>query len=304
MDNIVQMIESLTGKHLKKAKVIIVLTFASLFLLIMLFSAFYRVDEGYVGVVYRNGALVHVTNPGLNLKMPFFDTVRYLKTRNSSVEKELEVYSSDSQQYKARITINSSLLFKNIKNLIREEGPNYMEDRILPLVEKTLKEVAGSYSASRVIGSRVAFGKAVFESVVEEAVKYHVRITQIQITNIDFTDKFEGAVESAMEAQAEVARERHNLEKKKLNVQKSVVAAKAAAEVELMKAKAKAEALKIVAETEVAIMEKKGKVVTRYPKYITFVKAEAEKKAVEKWSGKPPQFSGTGSIIPMVKIDK
>jgi regulator of protease activity HflC (stomatin/prohibitin superfamily) len=45
------------------------------FPLIIMFSGLHTVDEGYIGVYYRGGAILDATSePGWNLKLPFITT--------------------------------------------------------------------------------------------------------------------------------------------------------------------------------------------------------------------------------------
>ena len=122
-----------------------------------------------------------------------------------------------------------------------------------------------------IIANRAAISPEV-EQVIKDAVDedYFVNITAVVLTNIDFSDAFEQAVEDKMVAeQAKLKADYDN-------------------ETKIAKAKAEAESLKIAAEAEAEA----NRLLTQ-----SLTEQVLESKFYEKWDGKLPQVIGEGSAI-------
>ena len=271
------------------------------------FSSFYVIDEGERGVLTRNGAFVSVEEPGLGFKVPFIDSVTAMEIRNMKQEMPAHVYSSDTQQYKAQISVNYDLNPSEVERIFKSEGVYYADRRLRPIVEKVLKEVAGKYSAQRTIQERDVFGAEVRDAIKAEAAKYGINITEVQLTNIDFTDQFEAAIETAMLAKAKVEEERNILEQKRIQAETQVVEATAQANAERERAKGAADAKRIEAEAEAAriqqvgdaeaeAMRKKSEALRNNPELTEYTRAQA----AQNWDGKLPDTFVPGSALPIV----
>jgi regulator of protease activity HflC (stomatin/prohibitin superfamily) len=107
--------------------------------------------------------------------------------------------------------------------------------------------------------------------------EYYVNITAVVLTNIDFSDAFEKAVEDKMIAeQAKLKADYENDTK--------VAKAKAEADALLIQAKAQAEANELLTES--------------------LTDEVLESKFYEKWDGKLPQVMGEGSAILDIRDDE
>ena len=129
-----------------------------------------------------------------------------------------------------------------------------------------------------IIAKRASISPEV-ETAVKTAVdeNYFVSITAVVLTNVDFSDSFEKAVEDKMIAeQAKLKAEYDN-------------------ETKIAKAEADAKALMIAAEAEAAANELITKSLTNQV---------LESKFYEKWDGKLPQVMGEGSAILDVRNTK
>ncbi|MBP9760464.1 MAG: hypothetical protein KBD24_03835 [Candidatus Pacebacteria bacterium] len=278
-----------------------------LFSIIVLFSGFYIVSEGTRGVLTRNGAFVAVKEPGFGLKIPVLDSVVDMEIRNMRLEVPVNVYSSDTQQYKAGVSVNYDLSPAEVERIFKSEGVYYAERRLRPLVETLLKEVAGKYSAQKTIQERDVFGNAVRDAVKAAASEYGINITEVQITNIDFTDQFERAIETAMLAKAKVEEERNVLEQRRIKAETMVVdataqananreQAKGEADAKVTQAKAEAQRIAEIGEAEAKAMRQKSEALRNNPELTAYTYALA----AMKWNGTLPTQFVPGSAIPFV----
>lgn len=277
--------------------------------LIIIFGSMYIVSEGERGVLTRNGAFVSVEEPGLGFKVPFIDSVTDMEVRNMRVETPVHVYSSDTQQYEAAVSVNYDLNPAEIERIFKTEGVYYAERRLKPLVETTLKEVAGKYSAQRTIQERDVFGAQVRDAIRDEAARYGINVTEVQVTNIDFTDQFEAAIEDAMLAKAKVEEERNILDQKRIQAETRVVEATAQAnarreeaqgEADAVKFAAEAEAIRIeqIGEAEAEAIRKKAESLRNNPELTAYTYSLA----AQNWDGKLPTQFVPGSTLPILNV--
>lgn len=278
-------------------------------LIIILFSSIYVVSEGERGVLTRNGAFVAVKEPGLGFKVPIIDGVTDMEIRNMRIEVPVHVYSSDTQQYEAAVSVNYDLNPAEVERIFKSEGVYYADRRLKPLVETQLKEVAGKYSAQRTIQERDVYGAAVREVIREEAMKYGINVTEVQITNIDFTDQFENAIETAMLAKAKVEEERNILEQKRIQAETRVVEAtaqanalreqaKGEADAKLTQAQAEATRIAQIGEAEAAAIHKKAEALRNNPELTAYTYSLA----AQNWDGKLPEQFVPGSTLPILNV--
>lgn len=277
--------------------------------LAILSGCWYTVNEGNVGVLTRNGKFVATVPPGLGFKLPFFDTVYNIETRNMKLLVNTSNYSQDTQQYGAELTLNYDISPSDIEKLFKEEGLAYAERRLEPLAVNAMKDIAGKYSSQRTIIDREKFGNEIFESIRTQAAVYRIRVTAVQITNIDFTDSYEQAVENAALKKAEKTKEELELEIKTVQAKTQVIQAEAEAnalraqakgiaDANLTKAESEAKAILLQGEAKAEAARKLAAAVQASPALADYERALAAKK----WDGKLPEQFVPGSALPVIDL--
>lgn len=272
-------------------------------------SGFYTVSEGTVGIKTRNGKFVETVNAGLGFKLPWVDQVHVMETRNMKMELETHVYSADTQQYNTTIAVNFDISPADAEHLFKAEGLYYADRRLRPLVESTLKEVGGKYNAQRTIQERDKFGADAREAIVEAAKVYNIRVTEVQVRDLNFTKQFEQAIEQAMLAKAKVEEERNVLEQKRIKAETIVVEAAANANAEREKAKGQADAQILIANANAKAIEMEGlaradaarkmaEAVQATPALADYERALASKN----WNGQLPTSFVPNTTVPILNI--
>lgn len=280
-----------------------------IFFAILALNSFFVVSEGNRGVLTRNGGFVAVESPGLGFKVPFFDTVHQMEIRNMRMELTVNVYSADTQQYNALLSVNYDLNPAEVERIFKNEGIEYADRRLRPLVEATLKEIAGQFSAQRTIQERNIYGAQVLEAIRAAAAIYGINVTEVQVTNIDFTDQFENAIEDAMLAKAGVEQQRNILEQRRIQAETVVVDATAEAnalreraqgEADAAVMAAQAEAIRIqqIGEAEAESMRLRSEALSQNPQLTEYTRALA----AMNWDGVLPQQFVPGSALPILDL--
>ena len=171
-----------------------------------------------------------------------------------------------------------------------------LQGRIQSIVIEKTKAVLSSHKAMNIIANRASISPAVEEAIkaaVDE--EYFVSITAVVLTNIDFSDSFEKAVEDKMIAEQAKLKADYENETKIAKAEADAAAKLKEAQAAIEIAKAEAEALKIAAEAEAAA----NKLVAQ-----SLTDEVLEAKFYEKWDGKLPQVMGEGSAILDLRDDE
>ena len=263
--------------------------------LIVPFS-FHTVETGEIAVVKNMGKITHVRDAGTNFDLWFVNQYQKYDTKVQNVDITTAAYSSDAQTMEIAMTLQYQIMADKVIDIATQYGSlEVLQNRIQSIAVEKTKAVLSSYKAMDIIAQRAAISPAV-EEAIKNAIgeEYFVKVNTVVLSNIDFSDAFEAAVEDKMIAeQAKLKADYEN--------QTKVAQAAAEAEAQLKKAqaeidiaKAQAEAQKIAAEGEAAA----NKIITD-----SITDDLLNKILAERWDGKLPETyvsdgDGLGMILP------
>lgn len=277
-------------------------------LLVTIPASFHTVDTGEIAVVKELGKIKHVRTAGTHFDLWLTNTYATYDAKVQNVDIEAAAYSSDAQTMNISMTLQYQIMTDNVVDIATQYGSlEVLENRIQSIsIEKT-KAVLSSYKAMDIIADRASISPAV-EAAIKTSIgeEYFVNVVTVVLTNIDFSDAFELAVEEKMiaeqtklkadyENQTKVAQAEAEAEAKLKAAQAEIDIAQAQADAKLKAAqaqvdiaKAEAEALKIAAEAEAAA----NKIVAD-----SLTQEIIDKLIVENWDGELPTVVGEGGYI-------
>jgi regulator of protease activity HflC (stomatin/prohibitin superfamily) len=234
--------------------------------------SFHTVDSGEIAVVRNLGKITGTRDAGTNFDLWVTTSYQKYDTKVQNVDITTAAYSSDAQTMEVAMTLQYQIMPDKVIDIATQYGTlEVLQGRIQSIVIEKTKAVLSSHNAMDIIANRASISPEV-EKAIKDAVdaNYYVSITAVVLTNIDFSDAFEKAVEDKMIAeQAKLKAEYDN-------------------ETKIAKAEADAKALMIAAEAEAAANE----LLTQ-----SLTEQVLESKFYDKWDGKLPQVMGEGSAI-------
>lgn len=233
-------------------------------LITLLFGTWFTVGAGEIGIVTRFGEVQRVADSGFNFKVPFIDTVTTMETRIQKEEVLSSAVTKDLQDVKTTIALNYSINKETALKLYKEVGVNYKDNIINPVLHESVKAGTAQYTAEELITNRSEAKEKVLEVVKDRLSGYGIVIVDLNITNLDFSDAFNSAIEEKAVAQQQVEKAKQELEKVKIE-----------AEQKIAKAQAEAESQKLQQQTLTELMIKKM--------------------FIEKWNGQLPTTNAGGS---------
>ena len=224
-----------------------------LILTIIIAPCFHTIDTGEVAVVKHLGEARAVRTAGTHFDFWITNTYAVYDAKVQNLDIATSAYSSDAQTMEVAMTLQYQIMSDKAIEIAKEYGSlTVLQNRIQSIAIEKAKSVLSSYKAMDIISER-----ATMSPLVEEAIKtaisdkYFVTISTVVLTNIDFSDAFEKAVEDKMIA------EQNQLRAEYENAAK-IAAAEAEAEAAIKKAKGEAEAKLTAAQAEIEISKAKA----------------------------------------------
>lgn len=279
----------LNSEDNKGGVALVISIFCAIAFLLVPFS-FHTVSTGEVAVVKHLGKITDVKEAGLHYS--FWMTNKYVKydTKVRTSEITTMAYSSDAQTMDIQMTVQYQIMNDKVIDIATQYGTlETLENRVHSIAIEKTKSVLSGYKAMDIIANRASISPAV-EQAIMDAVgeEYYVNITTVVLTNIDFSDAFEIAVEEKMISEQTKLKADYDNQTKIAKAEAEAEAELRAATAKIDIAKAEAEALMIAAEAEAeanAIID------------ASLTEKILDKMATEAWNGELPVVVGNGEYI-------
>ncbi|MDR0862102.1 MAG: prohibitin family protein [Oscillospiraceae bacterium] len=277
---------------MKITKRLIIILVAVVVVLVLGLSSIVTINSGNVGVVSTMG-LVRDTpmTAGLHFKMPFITAVTKVNTQTQKIEVSGSAASKDLQTVSVLAAINYHIDPAYAPELYRNVGMAYESKIISPAIQESIKSVVARFSAEQLITQRQVVSAEIKEELRQKVGTYQIVTDEFNITNFDFSDEFNRAVEAKQTAQQDALKAEQELAKITIEAQQQVEKAKAEAEATKTRADAEAYATKARAEAEAYSIEAIQKQLAESSE------AYLEYQRTEKWDGKLPVVSGNSNPI-------
>jgi membrane protease subunit HflC len=167
------------------------------------YSSLFTVYQTRLALVVRLGQPVKiVTEPGLNFKLPFVDSVIYVDKRILDLENAAaEVIASDQKRLVvdafARYRINNALLFYQSVGTV-----DAVNSRLSTLLNAALRRVLGEATLTHVVrDDRAALMARVREQVDREAAAFGITVVDVRIRRADLPAENSQAVYDRMKSE-------------------------------------------------------------------------------------------------------
>ncbi|EFM10445.1 band 7 protein [Paenibacillus curdlanolyticus YK9] len=248
-----------------------------LLLIIIGFNSYATVQYGHVGLYQTFGKLNNnVLEPGIHLKVPFFQSVIQVNTQVAKAETDSSASSMDLQPVSTHVAVNYSVEKSTAFTLMNNVGGNYDNIIINPAVQEIVKEVTARYPAEDLIAKRDLVANEISDHLTARLAKYNLIVKEINIVNFKFSDAFNQSIEAKQVAQQQALKAENDLKRIQIEAKQTIA-----------QAQAEAESLKL----------KKQEVTAELVQY---KQIEVQEKALEKWDGHLPNV--TGGATPFIDL--
>ncbi|MCX6343571.1 MAG: prohibitin family protein [Armatimonadetes bacterium] len=238
----------------------------------LLFSSIVIVPAGYRGVLLRFGAVHGTLLEGISLILPYMNSVQLIEVRTQKESSEASAASKDLQIVTTSLALNFHIDPFMVGDLYKNIGSDYKVRIIDPAVQESIKMVTARYTAEELIKNRAAVKAEVELDITRRLRVYNILVepSGLSITNFNFSNEFNAAIEAKQVAQQDAEKQKYVLQMADLERQTQITRAKGASEA----ARLNAQALQALGGSKVLARE-----------------------WIEKWDGHVPTVSGSGNGI-------
>jgi regulator of protease activity HflC (stomatin/prohibitin superfamily) len=160
-------------------------------LIILFFSSFFTINQGYVGVITMFGRYQRIVLPGLRMKLPILESVyKKISYQNRSVELEFQAITGDQ----ANVYFKSMLLY-SVQNqdeeTIKKVAFKFVSDKdmmqaLVRTIEGSIRTYVASKKQAEVLGLRKEIVEYVKDQVDHTLENWGYHLQDLQINDITF----------------------------------------------------------------------------------------------------------------------
>jgi regulator of protease activity HflC (stomatin/prohibitin superfamily) len=263
---------------------------AAILVLLVLFglaSPFYQVDAGYIGVLTVFGAPSKDTlEPGLHWKIPFISNIYEVNVTPNTITTTESAATHDQQNVSTSVAVTFQIdpadavyIYQNYRDI-----HGLQNTIIAPIVSNDVKAIVSNYDAQDLIIKREQLGSEIKDKIAADLKVYDIIVDGVNITNLDFSDAYNQAIENKQIAQQKALEAQYQLQQVRVSAQQQVVQASAQADAAVATAQGQAKATILQATADAQAYELKQKTLT--PELI-------ELALINKWNGQMPTYAST-----------
>ena len=174
-------------------------------LLFLGYNSFQIVGAGERGVVFSTfgGVQAGVRGEGLQLKVPFIQTIIPMDVRINKAETDAAASSKDLQT---------------------------VESRIDPSVQEAVKAAAAQFTAEELITRRAEVSEEIKAMLTGRLVPHNIVVDEFNIVDFNFSSVFNQAIEAKQTAEQDALRAERELDRVRIEAEQTIAAAQAEAE--------------------------------------------------------------------------
>jgi regulator of protease activity HflC (stomatin/prohibitin superfamily) len=171
----------------------IILIVLGLFGLMIIFSGFVTVQQGYIAVITVFGKYKRIMTPGLNFKIPVIETVqRRVSIQNRSVELEFQAITQDQ----ANVNFKAMLLFAVMdqqEQTIMNVAFKFIDDKslmqaLIRTIEGAIRSYVANLKQAEILGLRGEIVIHVKEQLDPTLAGWGYHLIDMQLNDIAFDD--------------------------------------------------------------------------------------------------------------------
>ena len=244
---------------------------------VVLWGCWFTIPAGHRGVLLTMGKpSENIYGEGFHFKIPIVQRAVDMSVQTLKYEAEASSASKDLQIVNTKVAVNYHLDSARVVEVYRGLGSDFVERVIQPTLQEVVKASTAKFTAEELITKRPEAKTLVEDYLKERLNSRGIIIESVSITNFDFSQSFNQAIEAKVTA-----------EQLKLKADMDLQRIQVEANQKIASAQAEAESLRIQKE-QVS------------DQLIRLREIEVQRMAVDKWNGILP--SVTGGAIPFINV--
>ncbi len=210
--------------------IIAAVIFVVCLIVLLLINPFTTVQSQQVGIITHFGAIDGTVGEGLHVINPFTTDVVKMDITTQQLAVPASAASKDLQSVSTQVSVNYNLDSAKVVDIYRELKTEYSARVIEPSIQEAVKGATAKYTAEELITKREEVKGIIFQDLKTRLATRNIIVTEVLITNFDFSPSFNQAVEAKVQAEQDALASKNKLEQTKYEAEQKVVSATAEAE--------------------------------------------------------------------------
>lgn len=178
------------------------------------------IDTGERGVVLRLGKLVEQPlDEGFHLIIPMMDRVIKMSTRDNPSNIETEVSSADMQTIKVKMTLIYALNPAEAGKVYQKYNTKIDSIMIKPTLLEITNSIIANYPIEQFVEKRSEISQKILDAFVAKTKNSGIIVKSLLITEHDFSDEYNKAIEGKKVAEQRSLQAKYDLERVKLEAE-------------------------------------------------------------------------------------
>lgn len=255
---------------------------AVLLVVIGIFMSSTIIQQTERGVLLDLGKIQTTLEPGFHIINPFTQDVQKIDVTVQALQMQELSYSKDTQIVDVAVTINYQINASEVSKVFEEVRKDAETRYVLPRAREAVKNTFAKYTAQGIIDNRAQLTGEIRQTLFDELAPLGITVQQISVTNLDFDDAYELAVQRKQVQEQEALAQENITKQEEEKKKQEILKAEALAE------RTRLEAQALASQNSNAVIEK--------------IYAEAQLEASKKWDGRLPVNMYGSAPLPLINV--
>lgn len=258
------------------------------FIILILVIAFFPVvviGAGERGVVFNNisGVEDRILGEGTHFRNPFIENFHTMSVRIQKSEFKEDAASKDLQRISMMVSVNWQLTPNKVNKIYQRVGDTdtIIATVLTPRVQQAVKGQTSQYTAEEVQKNRQKLSDQIESTLAKSLKGYDILVSNVAITNLDYTAEFNQAIETKQLAQQEAEKAKYLKQKAENEAAARIADAEGEKQATIKKAEGNSEAQKLLQQS--------------------LTNELLQKMLIERWDGHYPQYM-LGGTVPLLQL--
>ena len=231
----------------KKGGSFLIGALVSLLLFVTVPFSVFSISTGETGVVKVFGEAKELLSPGIHFRLWLTSTVERYDLKTREIKLDFQAYSKDAQTVTGLLSVQFQLNPDEIMAINREYGSiDVLEKKLEAITIERAKSVFADKGAMMIVETRSSLSGDIEQRIAPVLPQYHVSLTTVALSDIEFNAAFESAVEQKMIAEQEKLRAEYDKERAIIKAEEQLAVAEREAQAVIQRAHGDAEALTVM----------------------------------------------------------
>lgn len=186
---------------------------------IFLLSGIKVIDPSEVGVIIRLGNIQGIKESGITWQMPMITKIAKIDVSQKKVDGVYSTSTKDMQTTQEFVTTQYVIDTSKVSHLYENFLGRHEESIIKPILASVVQDGVSELTIEELVSNRVELANKMTESAKALLEPYGIKIISMQITDHDFSDSYEAAVEAKKVAEQKVLTAKQEQEAAKINAE-------------------------------------------------------------------------------------